>query len=100
MVPDFHSPTSTLLTLPHSLHLRSPLRLFQFHLEGEKRKAGDLNGYAFILGRGHFKISLVLSVLCAHKPAQMLRSLGIQPLRTKGTGDPEILYYPDLNDYA
>lgn len=52
------------------------------------------------LEEGHFKISLVLSVLCVHKPAQMLRSSWNPAIKDKGTGNPEILYYPDLNDYA
>lgn len=52
------------------------------------------------LEEGTLKKSLVLSVLCVQKSAQMLRSLGIHPLRTKGTGNPETLYFLDLNDYA
>ena len=71
-LPYFHSPNSS---FPHSLHPQSPFRLFKFHLESGGGGA-HLNGYAFILGGGHFKnclkmvLKMVLRVLCVHKPAQ------------------------------
>lgn len=81
MVPDFHSPNSSFL---HSLHPQSPFRLFKFHLESGGKKGGGvghLNGYAFILGGGHFKIVFgTQGSMCAQARtnAQVLRNPSIK----------------------
>lgn len=92
------TPLLPLSSFPHSLHPQSPFRLLKFHLEsGEKKNRW---GDAFILGGGHFKIVFGTQRSMCAQAGTMLRSLGIHPLRTKGTGNPEILNLPDLNDYA
>lgn len=88
----------------HSLHFLTPYTLnlhlgfLNFTLKVGKKKNGW--GDAFILGGGHFKIVFGTQRSMCAQARTMLRSLGIHPLRTKGTGNPEILNLPDLNDYA
>lgn len=84
--------------MPPPLPPRSPLRQFLFHFERKKKKKRYLAAIHVFLEGGALHKPSIFSVLCVHESTQMLRSLGIYPLRTKGTGKPEMLNLPDLSD--